>query len=128
MRKDTIIIKKSPKHWLGVFANTAMKKWDIVIKWDISQEIPSKKIEKMSAEEKKYVCFLDEKYIQMQAPACYVNHSCEANTKAKNYCDIAIRDIEKGEEITANYNEVTSWWPTIKCNCWSSVCIWEISS
>lgn len=62
----------------------------------------------MTQEEKKYVCFLDGKFIQMQAPACYVNHSCEANTTAKNFCDIATRDIGIGEEITANYNEVSS--------------------
>lgn len=56
----------------------------------------------------------------MQAPEKYINHSREPNTKAKNHCDVAIRDIKAGEEITSNYskNSLTPF----KCNCGSKKC------
>jgi len=40
----------------------------------------------------------------MQAPERYVNHSCNPNTKVNNFSDIAIRNIEIGEEITSDYS------------------------
>lgn len=121
-----VVVKSSKKHWLWVFAWKFFKKWEVVIKWDISDEISAEEEKSLSREDKKYACLLGGKFIRMKAPACYVNHSCEANTIAENFCDIAINDIEIGQEITANYNEVSSWWPVIDCNCWSMHCIWKI--
>lgn len=57
----------------------------------------------------------------MQAPEKYVNHSCEPNTTAKGFCDVAIRNIKKGEEITGNYEE-TAGGASFKCSCGSTNC------
>jgi len=66
---------------------------------------------------------MDGKYVIMQDPEKYVNHSCDANTTAKQFCDIAKRDIKKGEEITANYKEELSPSTEMKCNCGSKNCV-----
>ena len=41
----------------------------------------------------------------MQSPEKFVNHSCEPNTHVKNSCDVAVRNIKKGEEITSDYGK-----------------------
>ena len=56
-------------------------------------------VKSISHKEKRYVAFLDGKYILMQHPARYVNHSCDANTYAKDFCDIAKRDIKKVKKL-----------------------------
>ena len=57
----------------------------------------------------------------MQPPEKYVNHSCEANTEVKNHCDVAIRYIKKGDEITSDYNKKGSFVSFI-CKCGSKRC------
>lgn len=76
----------------------------------------------MSNEEKKYISFLDDKYVIMQEPEKYVNHSCEPNTTTQNFCDVAIRDIKRGEEITGDYNEELPPDAHMVCNCGSKKC------
>jgi hypothetical protein len=49
----------------------------------------------MSEEQQKYISFLNQTYVIMQEPEKRVNHSCNANTTAKDFCDVAIRDIKK---------------------------------
>jgi len=50
------------------------------------------------------------------------NLSCEPNTTAKNFCDIAIKDIKAGDEITADYTEELPPNTSMKCNCGSKKC------
>ncbi len=121
MVKD-VIIKKSEIEGKGVFADRNFKKGEMVIKWNISRELTPEKLKKLCAAEKKYVANLEGKHILMQAPAKYVNHSCDANTSAINFCDIAKRDIKKGEEITANYSETMEADESMNCNCKSKKC------
>jgi len=121
-------VRNSNTHGKWIFAIEKIATWEIVLQWDISHQIPAEEEKTLSPEEKKYVCLFEWKYIQMQEPECYINHSCEANTYVWKFCDIAKRDIEIGEEITGNYNEVSSWGPVIQCNCWASICTWKIFS
>lgn len=58
----------------------------------------------------------------MQEPEKYTNHSCDSNTKAKNFCDVAIKDIKKGEEITVDYTEALTPGTKMECNCKSKSC------
>ena len=60
-------------------------------------------------------------YVLIDEPARFVNHSCDSNTKAKDGCDVAVRDIKKGEEITADY--VLEKVPVgFECRCGSEKC------
>ena len=122
MKSDKVIIKNSSVDGKGVFALRDFKKGEIVLHWDISHTLPKEKVENMTKEERKYISFLDGKYVIMQESEKYVNHSCEPNTTAKNFCDVAIKDIKAGEEITADYTEELPPNTSMKCNCGSENC------
>lgn len=117
-----VIVKKSKIEGLGVFASRNFKKGEVVIKWDVSHQLTSEEVKNLQTQEKRYVAFLDGKYILMQPPARYVNHSCDVNTYAKNFCDIAKRDIKKGEEITGDYSENETPGFEMVCHCGSKNC------
>lgn len=117
-----IIVKSSKIHGKGVFAARYFKKGEIVIKWDTSHTLTTGEVKKLKASEKKYVAYLNGKYILMQPPARYVNHSCNANTHAHNFCDIANRDIKKSEEITSDYSKTETPSFEMRCNCGSKNC------
>jgi hypothetical protein len=56
-----------------------------------------------------------------------INHSCNANILSLFvdgiYCDIAVRDIQKDEEITIDYGMFYSSFPwTMECRCSSPLC------
>ncbi|MGB3920686.1 SET domain-containing protein-lysine N-methyltransferase [Methanothrix sp.] len=56
-----------------------------------------------------------------------LNHSCDANTLSlfvdDAYCDIAVKDISEGEEITGDYSLFYSSFPyRIECNCNAPIC------
>ena len=118
-----IAVKKSKIHGKGVFANRNFKKGAVVVKWDISKRINKKEFDKLSNEQKRYVALIDGRYIVMQSPAKFVNHSCDANTTVKNFCDVALRNIKKGEEITGNYAEDLPEKEKGICKCGSGNCV-----
>ena len=117
-----IVIKKSKIEGKGVFAARNFKKGETVIKWDISHQLTPQEVKRLPKKKKKYVAYINEKYILMQPPAKYVNHSCDANTYANHFCDIAKRNIKKGEEITGDYSEDETPGFEMKCNCGSKNC------
>ncbi len=122
MKTDEVIVKQSNIHGKGVFANRDFKTGDIVLRWDKSNVLSVEEVEKLTDDEKRYVNLVDGVYVQMQEPEKYVNHSCDSNTTAKQFCDIATQDIKDGEEITSNYNEALPTSENLKCNCGSSKC------
>jgi SET domain-containing protein len=109
-----IVIMKSKIQGKGVFAARDFKKGEVIIKWDASDKINKKEYD--SAKDKTYLSKVGKIYLRMKAPAKYVNNSCNPNTKVKNFCDVTIRDIKKGEEITGNYADDTGG-IDFKCNC-----------
>jgi len=102
---SSIIIKRSRIQGKGVFARRDIKKGELIIDHPkCSKQISLKEFEKISNFQKKFVSILKGKYILFYSPARYVNHSCAANTKVSRKGDVALRNIKKGEEITANYS------------------------
>ena len=123
-----VVVKNSNIDGNGVFANRDFLKGEVVIKWDVSHKLTKDEVDKLPKKEKIYIAFLDGEYILMQSPARYVNHSCNANTYSNNFCDIAKRDIKKGEEITGDYSENEIPGFSMKCNCKAKNCRRIISS
>ncbi len=121
MKTDPVIIKQSNIHNKGIFAAKDFKKGEIVLQWNISKTITKNEYEKLPIEKKNYICITKNKYVIMQEPEKYMNHSCEANTIVTNFCDIATRNIKKGEEITTDYfNDPSE--RDMHCNCGSKKC------
>lgn len=122
-----IVVKKSFIQNQGVFAARNFKKGEVVLRWDLSHILKKEDILKLPLGEQKYVSFHEGKYILIQAPERYINHSCEANTKAEHFCDIAMRDIKKGEEMTADYTQEGSiLGESTPCLCGSKKCRKEL--
>jgi len=121
MEKE-VIVKNSKIEGKGVFAARDFNKGEIVLKWNISKILTSEQVKRLPEEKKKYITFLNGKYILMQPPERYVNHSCDANTYVHNFCDVAKREIKKEEEITADYSESGIPDLEMKCKCGSKNC------
>ena len=116
-----VVRKKSKIHGFGIFAARDFKKGEIVLKWN-PRELKKEQVKGLSEGEKRYIAFLKGKIFLMQPPERFVNHSCDANTRAENFCDVAKRDIKMGEEITANYSENMVPGERMECNCGSKNC------
>jgi len=115
-----IIVKKSKITGQGIFAERNFKKGEVVLKWN-PKPLKKSDIKNLSKKERTYVAIIDKKYYLMQPPERFVNHSCESNTKPKDNCDVAIRDIKKGEEITSDYGDMEGL-EGFRCRCGSKSC------
>lgn len=122
MNMRDVVVRKSRMHGKGVFAARDFSKGEVVLKWDTSNELTEEEVDKLPEKEREHVTYLGGKYVLMKPPERYVNHSCDANTTAKNHCEIAIRDIRKGEEITADYSKECDESFRMKCSCGSRNC------
>lgn len=98
--------KNTPNKGRGIFALKPFKKGDIVLDWnEENKDISKEDLNKLPEDEKKYVAQFNEKIILIAPPGRYINHSCNPNIKNENGKDYAIRDIEKDEEITGDYED-----------------------
>jgi hypothetical protein len=114
----------------GIFAGETISQGTIVFYCSIYDNYLSKKeFQSLSREEKDRLC----KYGVEDESGNWIvtdgdaNHSCDANILSLFvdglYCDIAIRDILIGEEITIDYGLFYSSFPwTMSCKCNSSKC------
>ncbi len=118
----SVIIKKSKIQGKGVFANINFKKGGIVMKWDASMILTQKEAKRISERYRKYLVAYKGKFIVSTHPEKYLNHSCKPNTKEGNLCDVAIRDIRKGEELTTDYSINAPHHYKMKCACASKKC------
>jgi uncharacterized protein len=100
---SNVVVKKSKIHGKGVFAARDFKKGEVVLRWH-PKYLPLSDIDKFSDVEKQYIYVMEDKIRVMQEPEKFVNHSCDNNTYVLDECDVALRDIKAGEEITANYD------------------------
>ncbi|MDP6293722.1 MAG: SET domain-containing protein [Candidatus Woesearchaeota archaeon] len=117
-----VVVKRSKIAKKGVFASRDFKKGEVVMKWDTSHKLTEEEVKNVPEEQQHYVAYNSGKYILMQPPARYINHSCEANTVVKDHADVALRDIKKGEEITSNYAEDLAPGVEMVCACGSKKC------
>lgn len=100
---NDVIIGKGKLAGKGVYAARSFKKDEIVIKYSLKEISPSEyknlsKSEKMFTHKHKGVIHL------YSSPERYVNHSINPNTYQDliSFADIALRDINKNEEITTD--------------------------
>lgn len=100
---NDVILGKGNLQGKGVFANRDFKKGEIVIRYTLVS-LTKEEFEHLSQTEKEFVhTHRGQRYLYSE-PERFVNHSENYNTlpDIKNQCDIAIRDIKKGEEITTD--------------------------
>ncbi|MEK6961381.1 MAG: SET domain-containing protein-lysine N-methyltransferase [Nanoarchaeota archaeon] len=113
-----LVIKESKIEGKGVFANRDFKKGEVVNRWDTSHILAESQIQDLPEDQRNRVsCIGDGRYVLLQEPERYVNHSCDPNTFVKDQAEVALRDISKDEEITCDYSleGVDEW--EFPCNC-----------
>lgn len=100
---NNVIIGKGKLFGKGVFANKDFKRGEIVIKYNLVP-LTNNEFSSLSKTDKKFVHNHKGKIYLYSSPERYVNHSSSPNTiqDLKNKCDIALKDINKGEEITTD--------------------------
>ena len=133
MKKTTspyIVIKKSGIHRKGVFAKKNIPEGTRVIEY-VGEKITHTEADRRT-ESLIYAFILNKRHcIDGDAPyntAKNINHSCDPNCEVDiirgHIWIIAIKDIEKGEEITYNYNfDFDKDYKDHPCKCGTKKCI-----
>ncbi|MBI2612642.1 SET domain-containing protein-lysine N-methyltransferase [Candidatus Kaiserbacteria bacterium] len=118
-----VLVQDSKIEGKGVFAGRDFLKDETVIRWQTQVRLSREEARDLPGSVQKYLSRIkDNLYALLGSPERYVNHSCDPNTKVTGNADVAIRDIKKGEEITADYREELV--PvSFACNCGSANCI-----
>jgi hypothetical protein len=120
------VVKKSRISGKGVFSNRSFRKGEVILEMDDSHVVPDPtRLTKEQHElELDYLAY--GKIVIMQAPERYINHSCDPNSYVKTVSGIrkvvAMRDIQKGEEIVGDYSINGYNEGTFKCRCGSENC------
>ena len=96
-----VIIGKGNLAGKGVYANRDFKKGEVVIKYNL-KPLTEEEFENLPESEKMFTHTHWGTINLYSEPERYVDHSDNPNTyqDLTNKCDIALRDIKKGEEIT----------------------------
>lgn len=122
MRNDDVEIRPSSIDGKGLFALRRFERGEVVLRWNLSHAIPNEEVASLTPEEQQYLHPLDEyRSLVVQRPERFVNHSCNNNTMVREFCDVAIRTIEPGEEITSDYSSDGSG-TSFDCTCASKDC------
>jgi SET domain-containing protein len=123
MNSDDVEVRKSGIQGTGLFARRAFKAGEVVLQWKLEKKIDATELPALDFEERKYLHPLDEQtYAILQPPERFVNHSCDNNTVVKDLCDLAVRDIQVGEEITSDYSSSDSGDQSFQCSCGAPNC------
>ena len=144
MRKVTspyILVKKSKIHSTGIFAKKDIPEGARVIEYvgekitkaesDRRADIPLEKNKKNSSCGAVYIFQLNKRHdIDGYVPyntARFINHSCDPNCETDiirgKIWIIALRDIQKGQELAYNYNYDIEDYEDHKCRCGSKRCV-----
>lgn len=118
----------SPHVGYGVFASRRIPRGSLVYVQDpLDIEITPEKFRSLDepsrslAEKYSYIDSRDIRILSWDS-AKYVNHSCDPNTMSTGWgFEIAVRDIEAGEEITDEYGLFNLEWE-MQCACGGSAC------
>ena len=115
-------IRQSKIQGQGLYARRIFEPGEVVLRWDCSHTLTSDQLAQLTEEERRYTHPLDnERTMIVQPPERFVNHSCDNNTGVRGFCDVAIRRIEIGEEITSDYGSDGAS-VSFECLCGSDVC------
>lgn len=121
-------VKPSAIHGNGLFACRDFGPGEIVLRWDVSHLILNELLSSLSPGERRYTHPFDEtRTLLVQPPERFVNHSCDNNTIVQGFCDVAVKAIRQGDEITSNYGADGSD-SKFSCRCGSKNCRREIRS
>jgi hypothetical protein len=122
-------VRQSPIHGLGVFAVRAFHAGELIFVRDETRLVTADNPLNAAKGEVEHHCdwLWDGIQVLLPSPDCYVNHSCAPNSNVIWRDDVghnvALREIEEGEEITHSYSVNLHGGLSWQCNCGSERCI-----
>ena len=98
-----VFIGKGRIHGKAVFAGKDFKKGEVVVKYNL-KHLTENQFNELSRKQKDFTHKRKGIIYIYSEPERYVNHSEDPNTiqDFQKGCDVAVRDINKGEEITGD--------------------------
>ncbi len=125
-----IVIKDTGSKGKGVFAVRKIKKGQVILTHNFRSDrrVYKKDIPNLSEKDQNHIDYIgDDKYAVGYSPIFMMNHSCKPNAFVKYETFllkkvIAMKNIEKGEEIFLDYSiDTTGTWK-MKCLCGKENC------
>jgi SET domain-containing protein len=117
---DKFEVKKSKISGKGLFATALIKKGETVISWN-PKVITKEEASKLPEDEQRHYLYPEgDNMLWMQPPERYMNHSCDPNTHTVGRGDVALSDIQPGEEITSDYLDLET--EDFACSCGAKNC------
>jgi len=118
-----ICVKETPLKGKGIFALRDIRKSEIIstftgprVKLERLDEFPPEVVDHL------FNVGTDE-YLMAREPEVRTNHSCDPNAGiVRDVCLIAMRDIQKDEEITFDYSIIIDDDWALECRCGSPLC------
>jgi len=100
---NNVVIKEGKMFDRVVFAAKDFKRGEIIIKYKL-KPLTKEEFQKLPKREKDFTHQHKRKIYLYSSPERFVNHSKNPNTRQdlKKKCDIAKRNIKKGEQITTD--------------------------
>ena len=100
---DDIVIGKGDLVGKGVYANRDFRKGEVVVRYNL-RVLTKAEYEELPESERMFTHIRYGVIYLYSEPERYVNHSYPPNTHQdfRNDCDVASRDIKKGEMITTD--------------------------
>ena len=118
-----IEIKASLISGKGIFAERPFMAGETVLKWNRNSLVSRDRLETVPPENRHFLVPYDsQNFLLITGPERFINHSCDSNTRVRDFCDVAIRNIAKGEEITADYGLDDSASVGFQCACGAECC------
>jgi hypothetical protein len=116
-------LRESSIHGKGVFTTKSIRRHSVICRVKIVREITARTPLNTSKGELFHHChwYPDGTMLLLAEPYCYFNHSCDPNTfyytvNKVMYC-LAIRDIQKDEELTLEYSLCNFEGQVWECRC-----------
>lgn len=128
MDNPKVTVKKTKKYGKTLFAAQDIKKDEIIADWTGGRVYQATKATELPNEPPYFVQnhaiqFAEDKYIDYDGIGRYFAHSCDPNCGFQGkFKVVAMRDINKDEELTLDYamSEDSDW--RLECRCGSKKC------
>lgn len=119
---------------LGVFATRLIPRGTIVwVRDELDMVVPAEVVQRLDPTRRqvmdRYAWEEHDGFVLCWDHGRFVNHSCEANSLGEGLdYEIAVRDIQPGEQITDDYRTLGAFTEAFPCHCGAASCMGTVRS